>query len=375
MSPTARSATASGAGRPGRRARSPRSYAAGRHRLAVGRERRVRLHGIERVGQHRRGDRVRLVAGGAGRLLHPHRTPLPRRERVSPNAATVRASTRRKSSRSTPSPPGTCRRAEASGPRSVRERAGCATATIWASRPGHAPMCSSAPTPPAPPSPWPTFMSGELEAEAGSRILRLRDRGRGPEISSDLPTMRGRDWRAGFAWSAPVKGARVPVSGLQAPDRRRAGGRTVGGDAARCPWRAYFDPRLSSDLGNAEGVVRPRRLRAQLLGPFRRRPLRPRRGPARIRPEARHASRARRRRRIRRCGHAGRGRVRPVEREPTSERYGPLRVWSGIRGTALSDEAWVSIFARRPSSRARLELYDRPRDRLRALRFDLRHRF
>ena len=47
---------------------------------------------------------------------------------------------------------------------------------------------------------------GELEAEAGIETFSLEIEG-GGRISSSLPTMRGRDYRAGLAWSAPLPGA------------------------------------------------------------------------------------------------------------------------------------------------------------------------
>ena len=49
-------------------------------------------------------------------------------------------------------------------------------------------------------------LSGELQAETGIEVFALEIEG-GGMISSSLPTMRGRDYRAGLAWSAPVPGA------------------------------------------------------------------------------------------------------------------------------------------------------------------------
>ena len=49
-------------------------------------------------------------------------------------------------------------------------------------------------------------LSGELQAEAGIKAFAL-EIGGGGRISSSLPTMRGRDYRAGLAWSAPLPGA------------------------------------------------------------------------------------------------------------------------------------------------------------------------
>ena len=49
-------------------------------------------------------------------------------------------------------------------------------------------------------------LSGSLDAEAGFESFALEIEG-GGRISSSLPTMRGRDYRAGLAWAAPVRGA------------------------------------------------------------------------------------------------------------------------------------------------------------------------
>ena len=49
-------------------------------------------------------------------------------------------------------------------------------------------------------------LSGELQAEAGVEWFSFDIKG-GGRISSSLPTMSGRDYRAGLAWSAPIPGA------------------------------------------------------------------------------------------------------------------------------------------------------------------------
>ena len=49
-------------------------------------------------------------------------------------------------------------------------------------------------------------LSGELQAEAEIESFSLEIEG-GGRISSTMPTMRGRDYRAGLAWSAPLPGA------------------------------------------------------------------------------------------------------------------------------------------------------------------------
>ena len=55
-------------------------------------------------------------------------------------------------------------------------------------------------------SPWPTVLSGKLDAEAGIESFAFDIKG-GDRISTRLPTLRGRDYRAGLAWSAPVRGS------------------------------------------------------------------------------------------------------------------------------------------------------------------------
>ena len=50
------------------------------------------------------------------------------------------------------------------------------------------------------------LLSGDLEAEAGIESFALEIEG-GGQISTSLPTVRGRDYRAGLAWAAPVPGA------------------------------------------------------------------------------------------------------------------------------------------------------------------------
>ena len=49
-------------------------------------------------------------------------------------------------------------------------------------------------------------LSGELQAEADVESFAFDVEG-GGAISTALPTLRGTDWRAGLAWSAPVTGA------------------------------------------------------------------------------------------------------------------------------------------------------------------------
>ena len=75
-------------------------------------------------------------------------------------------------------------------------------------------------------------LSGELQAEADIEAFAFDVEG-GGAISTALPTLRGRDWRAGLAWSAPVTGAPALSRGVQAPHRRRTRGRPDGGRRLR----------------------------------------------------------------------------------------------------------------------------------------------
>ena len=86
-------------------------------------------------------------------------------------------------------------------------------------------------------------LSGELRTEAGIDSFAFDIEG-GGQISAALPTLRGRDWRAGLAWSAPVAGA----PSLSLAWRRSTGD---GPEGARLETRGsvsadgVLDPRLS----------------------------------------------------------------------------------------------------------------------------------
>ena len=94
------------------------------------------------------------------------------------------------------------------------------------------------------------LLSGELQAEAGIESFALDIEG-GGRISSSLPTFRGRDYRAGLAWSASVAGA----PSLSVAYKHVTGDGPEGGQLeARGSVSAagIFDPRLTV-FGNAEG--------------------------------------------------------------------------------------------------------------------------
>ena len=96
------------------------------------------------------------------------------------------------------------------------------------------------------------FLSGELEAQAGVEGFAFEIEG-GDRISSALPTLRGRDWRTGLAWSAPVAGA----PSVSMAYRQLTGDGPEGGQLeakASMSARGIFDPRLAL-TGHAEGSV------------------------------------------------------------------------------------------------------------------------
>ena len=93
-------------------------------------------------------------------------------------------------------------------------------------------------------------LSGELQADAGIESFAFEIEG-GDRISSSLPTFRGRDYRAGLAWSAPVTGA----PSLSVAYKRLSGGGPEGGQLearGSVSVAGIFDPRLTV-TGNAEG--------------------------------------------------------------------------------------------------------------------------
>ena len=93
------------------------------------------------------------------------------------------------------------------------------------------------------------FLAGELEAEAGVEGFAFEVEG-GGRISSALPTLRGRDWRTGLAWSAPVAGA----PSVSMAYRHLTGDGPEGGQLeanASVSARGIFDPRLAL-TGHAE---------------------------------------------------------------------------------------------------------------------------
>ena len=92
--------------------------------------------------------------------------------------------------------------------------------------------------------------SGELQAEAGIESFAFDVEG-GQRISSSLSTMRGLDYRAGLAWSAPVRGSpSVSLAYKHATGDGPEGGQLEARGSVSV--EGIFHPRLAL-TGNAEG--------------------------------------------------------------------------------------------------------------------------
>ena len=95
-------------------------------------------------------------------------------------------------------------------------------------------------------------LSGELQAEAGIDSFAFDIKG-GDRISSSLPTMRGVDYRAGLAWSAPVRGSpSVSLAYRHATGDGPEGGQLEARGSVSVD--GILHPRLTL-IGNAEGSV------------------------------------------------------------------------------------------------------------------------
>ena len=95
-------------------------------------------------------------------------------------------------------------------------------------------------------------LSGELQAEAGIEWFSFDIKG-GGRISSSLPTMAGRDYRAGLAWSAPLPGApSVAIAYKHLTGDGPEGGRLEATGSVSVD--GVFHPRLTL-TGNAEGSI------------------------------------------------------------------------------------------------------------------------
>ena len=94
------------------------------------------------------------------------------------------------------------------------------------------------------------LLSGAVQAEAGVESFAFEIEG-GDRISSSLPTLRGRDYRVGLAWSAPVPAA----PSVSMAYRRLTGDGPEGGQLetkGSASIEGVFDPRLTL-IGSVEG--------------------------------------------------------------------------------------------------------------------------
>jgi len=215
------------------------------------------------------------------------------------------------------------------------------------------------------------FLSGELEASASIESFAFEIEG-GDRISSTLPALRGRDWRAGLEWSAPIAGA----PSLSFAYKHLTGDGPEGGQLearGSVSVEGLFDPRLTV-TGNAEGSfgLGDYEHDSWVLG-----------GGLRFAPSERHR------------GFALSLDTRLVSLDDGESSDVGVRgeagygLWSGphigtvrpyvglIRYSSdgLLRRALGVDLRNTPASRVKVEFHDQPRDRFRALTFSVRHRF
>ena len=215
------------------------------------------------------------------------------------------------------------------------------------------------------------ILAGELEAEADVESFAFEIEG-GGRISSALPTLRGRDWRAGLTWSAPVRGA----PSLSVAYRHLTGDGPEGGQLeakGSISVDGIFDSRLSlvSNVEGAFGVGDHEYKSWGLSGGVRFAPREDRRGLG-VELDTRLVS----------PDGGGSADVGLRSEAGYGLRGGPLfptvRPFAGVTRHSGDGSLRRSLgidLRDRPHSRVRLEAWDRPRDRLRAIRASLRHRF
>ena len=215
-------------------------------------------------------------------------------------------------------------------------------------------------------------LSGELQAELGFESFAFEIEG-GGRISSALPTLRGRDWRAGLAWSAPITGA----PSVSVAYKRLTGDGPEGGQLearGSVSVEGVFDPRLDL-VGSAEGSFGLGDYEHDLWG---------------LSGGIRFASGEERRgfgvhldTRLKSRDDGGRA------LDPGMRGEAGYGLWSGsLLGTVrpyvgLARHSSDGSFRRAlgidlretPDSRVKVEISDRPGDRLRALEFSVRHHF
>ena len=214
-------------------------------------------------------------------------------------------------------------------------------------------------------------LSGELQAEAGFESFALDIKG-GGRISSSLPTFRGRDYRAGLAWSASVTGA----PSLSVAYKRLTGDGPEGGQLearGSVSVAGILDPRLTV-IGSAEGSFGLGDYEHDswgLGGGVRFAPGDGDRGfgldldTRLVSPDDGGSSEVDIR------GEAGYGLW-------GGSFFGTVRPYVGLirhSGDGSLRRAMGVDLRDTPDSRIKVEVYDKPRDQFRALRFTLRHHF
>ena len=215
------------------------------------------------------------------------------------------------------------------------------------------------------------MLSGELQAEAGIESFALDIEG-GGRISSSLPTLKGRDWRAGLTWSAPVSGApSVSMAYKHLTGDGPEGGRLEAQGSVAVT--GLFDPRFSL-TGSAEasfGLGDYEHDSWGLGGGVRFAPDRSRRGFG-LELDTRFAS-------LEDGGSAGVG----VRAEAGyglwgGPLFGTLRPHVGLTrhpaGGFLRRSLGVDL-RDTPNTRAKVEVHDHPHHRSPTLGFTLRQRF
>ena len=214
-------------------------------------------------------------------------------------------------------------------------------------------------------------LSGKLQAEAGLESFTFEIEG-GDRVSSSLPTMRGRDYRVGLAWSAPVSGApsvsiaykHLTGDGPEGGQLEAQGSVSVAG---------ILDPRLTL-IGSAEasfGLGDYEHTSWRLGGSVRFTPNGPGRGfgldlDTRLVSLADGPSSG-----VGIQGEAGYGLW-------GGQFFGPMRPYVGLirySGDNSVRRALGLDVRDTPNSRVKVEIYDHSRDQLRGLKFTLHHRF
>ena len=214
-------------------------------------------------------------------------------------------------------------------------------------------------------------LSGELRAEAGIESFAFEIEG-GDRISSSLPTFRGHDYRAGLAWSASVTGTpSLSIAYTHLTGDGPEGGRLEARGSVSVA--GILDPRLTV-IGNAEGSFGLGDYEHDswgLGGGVRFAPGDGGRGfglDLDTRLESLHDGGAFD---VGMRGEAGYG----LWGGPF---FGTVRPYVGLirhsGGGALRRALGVDL-RDTPDSRIKVEVYEEPRDRLRALVFTLRHLF